>query len=293
MRPFDDIDRLAAWPALDKIAAPARDLVNRVLTDRKVADVLHGVPIGHPLHPVLAQLTFGSFLSAGLLDLVPRTRRPATALIGVGLLSAAPTAAAGWADYAQAHEEQQRVGVVHAAANITMLTGYVASLAARARGRSFRGALWGWAALAVGSAGAALGGHLSYHQSLGANHAESYPHIGPEDWIDVGPVSELPEGAPVSRTSGDVGVVVVRRGEEVLALGERCPHASAPLSDGELTTADGDECLVCPWHGSVFRLEDGRVVHGPATAPAAVFPTRVRDGRVELRVATWPGVPAS
>jgi nitrite reductase/ring-hydroxylating ferredoxin subunit/uncharacterized membrane protein len=293
VRPFDDIDRLAAWPALDKIAAPARDLVNRVLTDRKVADVLHGVPIGHPLHPVLAQLTFGSFLSAGVLDLVPRTRRPATALIGVGLLSAAPTAAAGWADYAQAHEEQQRVGVVHAAANITMLAGYVASLAARARGRGFRGALWGWAALAVGSAGAALGGHLSYHQSLGANHAESYPHIGPEDWIDVGPLSELPDGTPVSRTSGDVGVVVVRRGDEVLALGERCPHASAPLSDGELTTADGDECLVCPWHGSVFRLEDGRVVHGPATAPAAVFPTRVRDGRLELRVATWPGVPAS
>ena len=293
MRPFDDIDRLAAWPALDKIAAPARDLVNRVLTDRRVADVLHGVPIGHPLHPVLAQLTFGSFLSACMLDVLPRTRRPATALIGIGLLSAAPTAAAGWADYAQAHEEQQRVGVVHAAANITMLTGYVASLAARARGRSFRGALWGWAALAVGSAGAALGGHLSYHQSLGPNHAEPYPHVGPEDWIDVGPVSELPEGTPVSRTSGDVGVVVVRRGEEILALGERCPHASAPLSDGELTTTDGIECLVCPWHGSVFRLDDGRVVHGPATAPAAVFPTRVRDGRLKLRVATWPGVPAS
>ena len=293
MRPFDDIDRLAAWPALDKIAAPARDLVSRVLTDRRVADVLHGVPIGHPLHPVLAQLTFGSFLSAGMLDVLPRTRRPATALIGIGLLSAAPTAAAGWADYAQAHEEQQRVGVVHAAANITMLTGYVASLAARARGRSFRGALWGWAALAVGSAAAALGGHLSYHQSLGPNHAESYPHIGPEEWIDVGPVSELPEGTPVSRTSGDVGVVVVRRGEEILALGERCPHASGPLSDGELTTTGGAECLVCPWHGSVFRLDDGRVVHGPATAPAAVFPTRVRDGRVELRVATWPGVPAS
>jgi nitrite reductase/ring-hydroxylating ferredoxin subunit len=293
VRPFDDIDRLAAWPALDQIAAPARDLVNRVLTDQRVADVLHGVPIGHPLHPVLAQASFGSFLSAGILDLVPRTRRPATALIGVGLLAAGPTAAAGWADYAQAHEEQQRVGIVHAAANITMLSGYVVSLAARARGRSFRGALWGWAALAVGSAGAALGGHLSYHQSLGANHAEAYPHIGPEDWFDVGPVSELPEGTPVSRTYGDVGVMVVRRGDEVHALGERCPHASAPLSDGSLTDADGDECVVCPWHGSVFRLTDGRVMRGPATAPAATFPTRVRDGRLELRVATWPGVPAS
>lgn len=293
MRPFDDIDRLAAWQTLDKLAAPARDLVNRVLIDRRVADVLHGVPIGHPLHPVLAQLTFGSFLSAGFLDLVPRGRRPATALIGLGLLSAGPTVAAGWADYAQAHEEQQRVGIVHAAANATMVTGYLASLAARARGRGFRGALWGWAALAVGSAGAALGGHLSYHQSLGPNHAEPYPHIGPQDWVDAGPFAELPEGEPVSRTAGDVGIVVVRHGERVRALGQRCPHASAPLSDGSLTAADGAECLECPWHGSVFRLEDGRVMRGPATAPAAVFPTRVRAGRLELRVATWPGVPAS
>ena len=293
MRPFDDIDRLAAWPALDRVAAPARDLVNRVLTNRKVADVLHGVPIGHPLHPVLVQFTLGSFISASLLDVLPRTRRPAAALIGVGLLSAGPTIAAGWADYSQAHEEQQRVGIVHAAASATMITGYVASLVARARGRSLRGAMLGWAALTVGSAGAALGGHLSYHQALGPNQAEAYAHIGPEDWVDAGPVSELPEGQPVSRTSGDVGVVVVRHGDQVRALGERCPHASAPLSDGSLTTTDGDDCLVCPWHGSVFRLEDGRVMTGPATAPAAVFHTRVEDGRLQVRVATWPGVPAS
>ncbi|MDL5159874.1 Rieske (2Fe-2S) protein [Actinomycetospora termitidis] len=293
MRPFDDIDRIARTEALDRVAAPARDLVNRVLTNRKIADVLHGVPIGHPLHPALAQLSFGSFLSAGLLDILPRTRRPATALIGVGLLVAGPTAASGWADYSQAHEEQQRVGIVHAAANITMITGYVASLAARLRGRSTRGALLGWAALAAGSAGAVLGGHLSYHQSLGANHAEDYPHIGPEDWTDAGALADLPEGEPVARRAGEVNVVVVRRGDEVRALGQRCPHASAPLSDGDLADVDGDTCVECPWHGSVFRLDDGRVMRGPATAPAAVFPTRVRDGRLELRVATWPGVPAS
>ncbi|WP_018333354.1 Rieske 2Fe-2S domain-containing protein [Actinomycetospora chiangmaiensis] len=292
MRPFDDIDRIARAEALDRVAAPARDLVNKVLTDRRIADVLHGVPIGHPLHPILAQASFGSFVSAGLLDLVPRTRRPAAALIGVGLLTAVPTAAAGWADYSQAHEEQQRVGIVHAAANITMLAGYVMSLGARLRGRSTRGALWGWAALTVGSAGAALGGHLSYHQALGANHAEDYPHIGPEDWTDAGAVADLPDGEPVERRVGEVRVVVVRRGDEIRALGQRCPHASAPLSDGKVTDVDGDACLECPWHGSVFRLDDGRVMHGPATAPAAPFPARVRDGRVELRVATWPGVPA-
>jgi nitrite reductase/ring-hydroxylating ferredoxin subunit len=294
VRPFDDIDRLADAEVLDKVAAPLRDAVHKVLTRQDVKDALHGVWMGHPLHPVLAQLTIGSFASAGILDVSPRTRRPATALILIGLVSAVPTAAAGWADYADGHEEQQRVGVVHAAANGAMLAGYVTSLASRARGRGFRGALWGWAALAVGTVGASLGGHMAYHQAMGANHAEGYPHIGPGDWTDVGPVTDLPEGEPARRIVGDVGVLVVKRGEQVHALADRCAHASAPLHEGDLVDGDGrGECVVCPWHGSVFRLDTGSVVHGPATAPQPTFRTRVRDGRLELAVTGHAGVPAS
>ena len=294
MRPFDDIDRLANAQVLDRVAAPARDLVHKVLTRQDVKDALHGVWLGHPLHPALAHVSLGSFFSAGVLDVLPRTRRPATAMIVVGLLAAGPTAAAGWADYADGHEEQQRVGIVHAAANITMLAGYAASLVARARGRSTRGALLGWGALALGSAGAALGGHMSYHQAMGANHAEAVPHIGPGDWTGVGPVADLPEGEPARRIIGDVGVVLVRRGSDIRALAERCSHAAAPMSEGTLETRDSHgDCLVCPWHGSVFRLDDGGVVHGPATAPQPTFRTRVVDGELQLRVTGYPGVPAS
>ena len=293
MRPFDDIDRIAASPALDRIVVPLRDRIQALLTNRTVKDALHGVWLGHPLHPALAQLTLGSFISAGVLDVLPSTRRPATALIVLGLAAAGPTAAAGWTDWADGHEEQQRVGLVHAAANITMLTGYGASLAARWRGHGTRGALLGWAALSVGSAGAVLGGHMTYRQAMGANHAESVPHIGPGDWTDAGPASAVPEGTPVRRLIGDVGVVVVRRGSELRALAERCSHASAPMSEGSLETVDGRECLVCPWHGSVFALDDGAVVHGPATAPQPVVLVRERSGRLEMRVAGYPGVPAS
>jgi nitrite reductase/ring-hydroxylating ferredoxin subunit len=28
-------------------------------------------------------------------------------------------------------------------------------------------------------------------------------------------------------------------------------------------------CLACPWHGSAFRIADGSVARGPATAPHA------------------------
>jgi nitrite reductase/ring-hydroxylating ferredoxin subunit len=41
----------------------------------------------------------------------------------------------------------------------------------------------------------------------------------------------------------------------------------------------------CPWHGSTFRLSDGKVVRGPAAASQPVYEARVTDGKVEVRAA--------
>ena len=47
---------------------------------------------------------------------------------------------------------------------------------------------------------------------------------------------------------------------------------------------DDGSCIRCPWHGSVFRLSDGAVRRGPATAPAHAFEVRVEAGRVQVRL---------
>jgi len=39
----------------------------------------------------------------------------------------------------------------------------------------------------------------------------------------------------------------------------------------------------CPWHGSRFRLCDGRVLTGPATVNAPRYDVRVRNGQVEVK----------
>ena len=290
MRPFDAINLLERAEWLDRPAAAARSLVERVLRHQGVKDALHGVWLGHPFHPGAAQLALGSFTSAALLDAVGGARRASSRLIGVGLAATLPTVASGWADYSDAHEDQQRVGLVHAATNGTAVAFFAAALVARSRGGS--GRLPSVVGGAVAGVGALLGGHLGYRQALGANHAEDVTHIGPAEWQPLGLIADFPDGEPVRRRAGRVEVLVVRRGAGVTVLADRCTHLSAPLSDGELVDVDGDARLVCPWHGSQFRLSDGCVVHGPATAPLPRFETRTVGQSLETRVVPIPGVAA-
>lgn len=282
-------DRLEKAEALDGAAGAARDTVSRLLTNQTLKDALHGVWLGHSLHPALAQLTLGSYTSAAILDGLRAGRRESSALIAVGLASTLPTVAAGWADYADGHEEQQRVGIVHAATNGAAVALFATALVQRSRGGEGR-----WASVlggAVAGIGAWLGGHLAYRQALGPNQSEAVPHTGPDGWQPIGALAELPDATAVRRRAGEVEVLVVRRGDGVSVLSDRCPHLSAPLHEGGLDCATGQ--ITCPWHGSVFRIDDGAVVHGPATAPVPGFATRVVDGVVQARVRTFPGVPAS
>ncbi len=58
-----------------------------------------------------------------------------------------------------------------------------------------------------------------------------------------------------------------------------------PLHQGRVVTDDNaDICVVCPWHGSTFRVADGSVVHGPATDRQPSFETRVtEEGTLQVR----------
>lgn len=280
------IDELGQQQSLDRFTTPLRRMVQGVLTDSRVKDALHGVWLGHPLHPALSDLPVGSWTSAMMLDLFGASPGAATAFVGTGLAAAVPTAAAGLADWSDLHPDQQRVGLVHAAANTVALTFYAVSFAHRIRGRHGRGRLFGIAGYLAMSAGAMLGGHLAYRLAAGSNHAERIPSLAPAGWQDLCAFDELPEREPVRRDLGDISVLLVRSGQTVYALSGTCAHLDGPLYDGKLSGFDSDEqglCVTCPWHGSTFRLRDGQVVHGPATAPQPAMQVRVEGGRVLLR----------
>jgi nitrite reductase/ring-hydroxylating ferredoxin subunit/uncharacterized membrane protein len=279
-------DRLEHAEGLDRVVEPVQQVVRR-LPPGRVRDALHGVWLGHPVHPVLVQVPVGAWMSAAFLDALGTDGDGARHLIGLGLLASVPAAVAGSADWAEMHEQQMRTGVVHAAANTAAIGLYTGSLLARARRRTGLGKALGYAGLAAVAVGGLLGGDISYRQAGGANHAEEIPHLVPAGWQDLMPLAKLTAGEPVKAMLGEVPVFVLRDENQVFVLANKCSHMSGPLSDGELSDGEltggrKDRCVTCPWHGSVFRVRDGAVVHGPATADQPVFQTRIQEGIVQV-----------
>jgi nitrite reductase/ring-hydroxylating ferredoxin subunit/uncharacterized membrane protein len=279
------VTELGQQEALDPPARRILELAHGAIKPGRFRDALSGSFLGHPLHPLLTDLPIGSWTSALVLDAAGGSDSAAAArkLIGTGILAAVPTAVTGsveWSDSADGRPATRRVGLVHATANVTALALFSASYLARRRGGSGRAlALAGGAAMAVGGH---LGGHLTYVDGEGV--AATTFEEGPSEWTEIASTSQLVDGRPTCATVAGVPVLLVRQGERIRALANRCNHRGGPLHEGEL----GEDTITCPWHGSVFRLDDGSVEGGPAASPQPAFEARVRDGRVEARQVTDP-----
>jgi nitrite reductase/ring-hydroxylating ferredoxin subunit len=271
---------LAGLEALD---APARWIgraVRGIVRPGPVKDALSGSWLGHAVHPMLTDLTIGSFTSAVLLDWVggDRAQPAAERLIAIGLASAVPTVSSGytdWADTEVADDAVRRIGIVHAATNATAASLFAASWARRRGGSSGR-----LLALAGGGAMVAagyLGGHMALAEGVAVDHT-AFEHA-PEDWTDVLADAELAEGRPRCVEADGAAVMVVRRQGALYALSNHCSHRGGPLHEG---TIEG-HTVRCPWHDSVFDVRDGALIHGPAAYPQPAWDTRVRDGRIEVR----------
>ena len=275
-------ERLGGLERLDAPAGAAAKAVAQVVGTGALKDVLSGTFLGHPLHPLLTDIPIGTLASASVLDLLAKERgeHAADVLVAVGLLSALPTAAAGAADWSDSYGPDQRVGAVHAVANVIGLGLYGWSLRARRRGDRRTGTALGLAGMTSMAVGGYLGGYLSHGRGVGVNNAFYQHH--PEDWTAVLDEAALEEGASVRAVAGDATVLLYRANGTIHAINSRCSHAGGPLDEGDIDAAN---CTVtCPWHQSVFRLEDGSVVHGPASVPQAAYETRTQDGKIEIRL---------
>ena len=102
-------------------------------------------------------------------------------------------------------------------------------------------------------------------------------------WVPILPLTDLGDRKPVRVDLDGTAVLLVRNGEELFAIGNRCSHQGAPLHKGPVRFGGSLRTVQCPLHGSTFGLTDGRVLRGPATEPVPAYQTRVIDGMVEIR----------
>jgi len=283
-RPAALAERIERAPGLDRPVRALSDTVVRALPPGSRTDALHGVPFGQPAHPALVRMPLGCWTSAVLLDFFRGTERASGTLVAVGLAGALPSAATGLADWSALHRHQQRVGLVHAISQASATTLFGASLLARATGRNGNGKLLSATGLAVATVGAYLGGHLALRLGAGASHAEPIEHLAALGWHNLCPVGELPNGRLTRRQLGYLSLLALRQDDAVHVLSDHCAHLGGPLHQGRVVTVRGATCVTCPWHGSTFRVSDGAVIHGPATARQPAFESRVSEsGWVQVR----------
>jgi nitrite reductase/ring-hydroxylating ferredoxin subunit len=102
-------------------------------------------------------------------------------------------------------------------------------------------------------------------------------------WAPAVEYARLADRRPMRVEVGVDPVLVVRAGDRLFAIADRCTHQGASLSKGLVTISGSIAQVTCPAHRSTFDLATGRVLRSPATRPLAAYDARVDEGRIELR----------
>ncbi|GBC81620.1 NADH dehydrogenase-like protein [bacterium HR10] len=108
-----------------------------------------------------------------------------------------------------------------------------------------------------------------------------------EDWTDVTPVDDIPDGEPVKKAvviSQDGGwgrfntqqlVWIVKNGDHLVVYSAICPHLGCTINAA-------DSGFICPCHGSAWA-RDGRKLGGPTPRGMDTLEYRVKDGLLQVR----------
>jgi nitrite reductase/ring-hydroxylating ferredoxin subunit/uncharacterized membrane protein len=281
------LSRLTDQPVLDAIAAPLSEGVKSIYQSAGPAgqvakNAMHGVWLGHPLHPVLTDLPLGAWTTGLVLDAVgsmnrdPAMERAADVAIAVGLAGAAGAALTGLTDWSETSGHSRRTGLVHGLLNIAATTLYATAYILRKNGSRSSGQTCALAGYSIAIGAAWFGGDLVYGQRIGVTHAAVE---GPDDFTAISSSIDLPDNSMKRVRKDDVDTLLVRQRGRVCGLAHPCTHMGGPLSEGTLKEGS----VVCPWHGSEFSLEDGDVINGPATENQPCFDVREREGQIEVK----------
>lgn len=113
---------------------------------------------------------------------------------------------------------------------------------------------------------------------------------------NIGPLDSFPERKVVPAFAGDRRIGVLRKGDQMFAFADRCPHHGAPMCFATVSGTmqpsapnefhyDLDGLVVkCPWHAYEFDVRTGQAMGGIIRSRLMIFQTSIRDGDVFVRL---------
>ncbi len=99
-------------------------------------------------------------------------------------------------------------------------------------------------------------------------------------WHAVAAADALSDGQAVSAAAGGTTVLLVRSGQTIHAIADRCSHADQELACGIVRHG----WIACPAHGARFDLASGDPLNPPASQPIATYRVRIADGMIEVEI---------
>jgi len=248
-------------------------------------DLLNGTYLGHSLHPVVVDVVIGGATAAVLLQVlswlgVADLRIAILWILALTWLAGLTAIVTGLTDFKDTAtgDERHLVGL-HGLINIVATGLFIAAFVALVGEADLLAGVLLVVAYVVVGVGGFIGGHVVFKYGYMVNHNAFSSGKKAKEFTPVLPAAELAEATPTKAMLGPTALVLVRRGDIVAALKETCSHAGGPLSQGTLV---GDT-IVCPWHGSAFRLPDGAVRHGPSATRQVAYRARISGDQVEVQ----------
>ncbi len=101
-------------------------------------------------------------------------------------------------------------------------------------------------------------------------------------------ITDIPDGGAkgivVDQGGNSLDIILLRRGADIYAYVNRCPHQGTPLETFPDKFLDQTgELLICSTHGARFGVRDGICVKGPCEgASLERVSIRVSDGTITL-----------
>jgi apoptosis-inducing factor 3 len=101
----------------------------------------------------------------------------------------------------------------------------------------------------------------------------------------VAQFSELQNGEKRQVKVDETDILIIRRDDQVYAIGAYCTHNKAPLVKGVLN----DDHVVCPWHNACFNIKSGDQQQPPGLDSLPSYPVKIENDQV---IVTLPESPS-